>query len=152
MLEGIDWAIVLWLLGGVLSGIGELLTGTMFLLPFAVGAFAAAGAAALGGSLAVVVSVFLVVTVATLVWAVRYAKRVDAQPPATREGANRYVEATGVVTREIVGREPGQVRVGSETWRALSDTGQTIDRDAAIRVVEVRGNALVVERSTEEER
>ena len=47
MFEGIDLAILLWLLGGVVSGVAEVLTGTFFLLPFAVGAFAAAGAAAL---------------------------------------------------------------------------------------------------------
>ena len=144
MLEGIDWGIVLWLLAGVLSGVGELLTGTMFLLPFAVGAFAAAGAAALGGNLAVVVAVFLVVTVATLVWAVRYARKVDALPPATREGANRYVGAVGVVTKEIVGRDHGQVQVGAELWRALSSTGEDISLGANIRVVEIRGNAMVV--------
>ncbi|MCP3999177.1 MAG: NfeD family protein [bacterium] len=145
MLEGIDWGIVLWLLAGVLSGVGELLTGTMFLLPFAVGAFAAAGAAALGANLAVVVGIFLVVTVATLAWAVRYAKKVDAQPPATREGANRYVGAVGAVTKEIVGRNPGQVRIGAETWRALSSSGESISLGTNIRVVEIRGNALVVD-------
>jgi membrane protein implicated in regulation of membrane protease activity len=145
MLEGIDWGIVLWLLAGVLSGVGELLTGTMFLLPFAVGAFAAAGAAAFGANLAIVVGVFVAVTMGTLAWAVRYAKKVDAQPPATREGANRYVGALGVVTREIVGRNPGQVQVGAETWRALSNSGGDIPIDADIRVIEIRGNAMVVD-------
>jgi membrane protein implicated in regulation of membrane protease activity len=145
MLEGIDWAVVIWLLGGIITGVGELFTGTLFLLPFAVGAFAAAAAAALGAGPLWVVAVFIVATLVTLTWAVRYGKRLNAEPPATREGANRYVDARGIVTKEIVGRGSGQVRVGTESWRGLSSTGETIPLDAPIRVVEVRGNALVVE-------
>ncbi len=145
MLDGIDWAIVIWLLAGALTGVGELLTGTMFLLPFAVGAFAAAGAAALGADPVVVFVVFLIGTGATLLWAVRYGKRVNAQPPATHEGANRYIASTGVVTAAVAGREAGQVRVRGELWRALSSSGESIAEESPIRVVAVRGNALVVE-------
>ena len=148
MLEGIDWGLVLWLLAGAISGVGELLTGSMFLLPFAAGAFAAAAAVALGANLFVTVMAFIVVTMGTLVWAVRYAKKIDSQPPATREGANRYVGASGVVTEGIVGRQSGRVRLGGESWRAVSTSGDSIDADEPINVVEVRGNALVVERTS----
>ena len=145
MLDAIDWAILFWLLAGILSGIGEVFTGTLFLLPFAVGAFAAAAAVALGADLVWVLIVFIVLTAATLAWAVRYGKRVSAEPPATREGANRYVDAAGVVTREIVGRDAGRVRIGAEEWRALAKDGKGVGVDVPVRVVEVRGNALVVE-------
>ena len=145
MLEGIDWAIVFWLLAGVLSGVGELLTGTMFLLPFAGGAFAAAAVAALCAGPVWTLVAFLAVTMGTLVWAVRYSRRVKAEPPATREGAHRYVDVSGVVTRDIEGRAAGQVRLGTESWRALSSTGQSIAAGVPVRVIEVRGNALVVE-------
>lgn len=144
MLEGIDWAIVLWLLAGVLSGVGELLTGGLFLLPFAVGAFAAAAAAAFGAGVPIVLVVFSLSSLVTLVWAIRYGRRMRSVPPATHEGANRYVDALGVVTKTVAGRDAGQVRVGTESWRALSAAGSTLEEGAAIRVVEVRGNALVV--------
>ena len=144
MLEGIDLAILLWLLGGVVSGVAEVLTGTFFLLPFAVGAFAAAGAAALGADTPVVLTVFVMFSAATLVWAVRYGKRMRSVPPATHEGANRYVDAEGVITKAVAGRSAGQVRVGTESWRALSAGGTTIAEGTPVRVAEVRGNALVV--------
>ncbi|MDJ0664123.1 MAG: NfeD family protein [Acidimicrobiia bacterium] len=144
MLDGIDLAILLWLLGGVVSGVAELLTGTFFLLPFAVGALAAAAATALGAPIPVVLAVFAGFSGATLFWAVRYGKRIRSAPPATHEGANRYVDAGGVVTRTIEGRNAGRVRIGAETWRALSTDGATITEGTHVRVAEVRGNALVV--------
>ncbi len=149
MLEGIDWGIVLWLLAGIISGVGELLTGSLFLLPFAVGAFAAAAAAALGAGGVWIAVVFMVATVGTLAWAVRFGKKVNAAPPATREGANRYVNVLGVVTSPISRSDSGRVRVGTESWRALSRSGAEIQVDQPVRVVEVWGNALVVEVETE---
>jgi membrane protein implicated in regulation of membrane protease activity len=144
MLEGIDWAILLWLLGGVISGVAELLTGTFFLLPFAVGAFAAAGAAALGAPMPMMLVVFAISTAATLAWAVRYGQRMRSAPPATHEGAGRYVDAEGVITQAIEGRNAGRVRVGGESWRALSTGGATIAEGTPVRVAEIRGSALVV--------
>jgi len=144
LLEGIDWAILLWLLGGAVSGIAELLTGGLVFVPFAVGAFAAAGAVALGAGWPLTTAVFAVVSGATLAWAVQYGRKMRSVPPATREGAHRYVDAEGVVTRAVAGRNAGQVRVGAELWRALSATGATIAEGESVRVVAVRGNALVV--------
>jgi len=144
MLEGIDWAILLWLLGGVVSGLAELLTGGLFFVPFAVGAFAAAGAAALGAGWPLTIAVFAVVSAATLGWAVQYGRKMRSVPPATREGAHRYVDAEGVVTRAIAGSTAGQVRIGAELWRALSADGATVATGTSVRVIEVRGNALVV--------
>lgn len=144
MLEGIDWAILLWLLGGVVSGVAELLTGGLVFVPFAVGAFAAAAAAALGAGLPLTVAVFAVVSAATLAWAVQYGRKMRTVPPATREGAHRYIDAEGTVTRVITGRNAGQVRVGGELWRALSASGTSVAVGTAVRVTEVRGNALVV--------
>ncbi|MDJ0953049.1 MAG: NfeD family protein [Acidimicrobiia bacterium] len=145
LLDGIDWWIVLWLLAGAVTGVGELLTGTLFLLPFAVGSFAAAGAAALGADPAVALGIFVFGSGATLLWAARYGKRVNAEPPATHEGANRYIDSTGIVTTALEGREAGRVRVRGELWRALSSSGETIAEESPVRVVAVRGNALVVE-------
>lgn len=144
MLEGIDWGIVLWLLAGVLSGVGELLTGTFFLLPFAIGAFVAAGLVLAGVNPFWVVVGFLAVTLGVLALVIRFGRRAKAEPPATREGANRYVDAKGFATSDIAGLEAGSVRIGAESWRALSDSGELIPTDAAVRVVAVRGNALVV--------
>jgi membrane protein implicated in regulation of membrane protease activity len=145
VLEGIDWGILLWLLAGILSAVGELLTGTFFLIPFAIGAFVAAGLVMVGVDPIWVVAVFLVVTLLVLILVIRFGRRARADQPATREGANRYVDARGFVTGEIAGREAGRVRVGAESWRAVSSTGEPIPSDAAVRVVAVRGNTLVVE-------
>ncbi len=48
MLDVIDVAVVIWLALAALSGVGEMLSGTMFLLPIVAGAIVAAALAALG--------------------------------------------------------------------------------------------------------
>jgi hypothetical protein len=48
MLDGIDVAVVIWLALAALSGVGEMLSGTMFLLPIVAGAIVAAALAAFG--------------------------------------------------------------------------------------------------------
>ncbi len=75
MLDGIDFEILIWLLTGVLSGIGGLVAGTFFLVPVAAGAFAAAIVAALGGDTIWVMTVFFAVAIAVLAVVFRFAIR-----------------------------------------------------------------------------
>ena len=145
MLDGIDLEILIWLVAGLLSGVGEVLTGTLFLWPFAIGALAAAVVAAMGAELFWVVTVFFVVTLLVLAIVFRLAISSNSEPPATREGAHRYVDALGLVTAEIAAPAAGRIRVGTESWRALSRSGELIDAGVEVTVVAVRGNALVVE-------
>src|SRR5690606_34931370 len=58
---------VLWIALGVVLALAEIFTTTLFLIMFAVGAFAAAGAAALGAPVAVQGLVFTAVSALTVV-------------------------------------------------------------------------------------
>ena len=145
MLDGIDWEILIWIVAGVISSFGELITGTFFLVPVAAGAFAAAIVAALGADTVWVVTVFFVVALVVLAFVFWFAAQSRDDPPATHEGALRYVGAAGAVVADIDSVDGGRVRMGGESWRALSATGETIETGAFVRVREVRGNALVVE-------
>jgi membrane protein implicated in regulation of membrane protease activity len=146
MLDAIDWEILIWLVVAALSGLGEALTGTLFLVPFAIAGVAAAIAVALGAESMWVLFVFGVVVLAALAWVIKFAGRTKDDPPATHEGAHRYVDARGSVTGEIDPIAGGRVKIGGESWRALSHTGESIEEGVPVRVIEVRGNALVVER------
>lgn len=144
MLDGIDWGILIWLLTGVLSGVVELLTGTFFLVPVAAAAFAAAIVAALGGEMILVVATFFVVALAVLAVVFRYAMLSRNEPAGTCAGAGRYLGLRGAVTADIGTAQAGRVRVGTESWRALSLDWTPIEAGAEIEVVEILGNALVV--------
>jgi len=145
VLDAIDWTIVIWLVAGALSVVGELLTGTLLLMPFAIGAVVAAIAVALGADPMLTFAVFAAVSLSVLAVVLRFGKRLAAEPAATHEGAHRYVGARGVVTRPIAAEDAGQVRVRGELWRALAHAHLPIEPDVRVTVIEIRGNALVVE-------
>lgn len=145
MLDAIDWGIVVWLLVGALSGVGEALTGTLLLIPFAIAAIIAAMAVALGADSFWALIVFGLVSLFALALVLRFGKRLAEEPAATKQGARRYIDARGVVLIRIPEHDAGRVRIGGEEWRSLSHSGVAIEPGTRIRVIEIRGNALVVE-------
>ncbi len=145
MLDGIDIGIVIWLLTGLLAGVGEMLTGTLFLVPFLIGAVVAGIAVVLGADMVLSVITFGVTTLIVFGLVLRFGLRFRNEPPATREGAHRYVDARGVVTKPIGTDIAGAVVVDNQTWRALSASGAPIDDGTRVHVIKVNGNALVVE-------
>ena len=145
MPSGPELEILVWAIVAVISGIGELLTGSFLLLPFAIGATAAALAAALGAGLSIVLPLFLLVSLGSLVWLRRFADRSDEEAPVIQAGAGRYVGARGRVTEEIAGPTEGRVQIDGQLWRALAANQEPIASGTEVRVVEVRGTALVVE-------
>ena len=145
MPSGLELDLIVWAIVAILSGIGELLTGSFFLLPFVIGAAAAGIAAAFGAELAVVLPLFLVVSLGSLVWLRRFADRFNEQAPVIQAGAGRYIGAVGSVTVDIEGSTEGRMQMDGQSWRALSANREAIAAGTQVRVVEVRGTALIVE-------
>ncbi len=143
--DSIELEIIAWIIVAVLSGVGEVLTGSFFLLPFALGAIVAALLAGFGAPLPWVLSSFLVVSVLSLFWLRRFAARSQANSPAIQAGAHRYVNAIGAVTADIAATDAGRVRVDGQSWRALAAENEPIAAGSQVRVVAVKGSALVVE-------
>lgn len=125
----------------VVMGIGEIFTAGFFLLPFAIGAVAAAVLAWVGAGVLTQWLTFVAVSVASLLYLRRF---VGAQGDQPAVGANRWVAARGVVIEAI---EPdsatGLVRVDGEEWRATATT--RLGPGTRVVVTEVRGTRLVVE-------
>ena len=129
-------------LAGVLM-VGEIFTAGFFLVPFGIGAAAAAVLAWLGVNAAVQWVVFLAVSVAALL-AVRpiIRKQDEGEPDAV--GANRYLRKRGIVLEDIDMRTAtGMVRVDTEEWRAISE-GESIPAGTEIVVSGITGSRLVV--------
>lgn len=140
-LENETWR---WLWTGLslVMGIGEIFTAGFFLLPFAIGAAAAAVLAWLGVAVLPQWLVFFGVSLFAFMYLRRFISRQDekAQPAV---GANRWVNSKGIVLESI---DPiasvGMVRILGEEWRATSDG--PIPAGAQVIVTEVRGARLVV--------
>ncbi len=132
-----------WTVLAIVMGAGEIFTAGFFLLPFSIGAVVAAVLAWLGAPVVTQWLTFLSVSLVALWYLRRFIGRQATQPPV---GANRWVDARGVVLEAI---EPdstsGLVRVDGEQWRATSTVPLAPGTKVVVR--EVRGTRLIVEAS-----
>ncbi len=131
-----------WVGAAAFLAVAEIFTAGFFMLPFAVGAAAAAAMAYADASEIPQLVVFLVVSVVALFVLRRFVHRDDQKQHSV--GANRFVGQRATVTSDV---EPvtgmGEVRMDSEVWRATSDVGP-IASGTQVKVIEVRGTRLVV--------
>ncbi|HEX2273086.1 MAG TPA: NfeD family protein [Acidimicrobiales bacterium] len=137
----------IFLVVAVAFTVGEIaVAGSFFLLPFAVGALAAAVAAFLGLPVALDWLVFVVVSASSsaILWPLR--RRLDSRTPRHAIGANRWVGREAHVLRDIPGvpGETGLVRLDREEWRAESMIGVPIPSGSTVLVSRVDGTRLVV--------
>ena len=135
----------IWVGIAVVLGIGELLTAGFFLLPFAVGAAAAAILAFLGVNLGLQLVTFVVISVVFLAVLQRFAKQEQRDGPEPA-GAGRFPGKHAFVLEPVNRVEgTGSVRVDTEQWRATTDGDGEIPVGEEVVITEVRGTRLVVE-------
>ncbi len=137
----------IFLVAAVAFTVGEIaVAGTFFLLPFGVGALAAALAAFAGLSVAVDWLVFVIVSggASAVLWPL--GRRLDRKTPRHAIGSNRWVGRQALVTRDIPGEHGGTgiVRLDREEWRAESMMGVPIRTGSTVLVSRVDGTRLVV--------
>ncbi len=147
MSQSAIWAVI-WLATAAVFGIGEIMAaGSFFLMPFAVGALAAA-LSTLFGSVLVSWLVFLVVSVTAFIGMRPLARRLEVNVPSVAGiGANRLVGAEGTVLAPIpaTAGDAGMVKVGTEEWRADARPGVAVAAGTKVRILEVQGTRLMVE-------
>jgi membrane protein implicated in regulation of membrane protease activity len=137
---------IIWLIAGVVAGVGEILTMGFFLAPFAVGAFGAMIAALVGGGGAIQLIVFAVLTLACFGMVRPIARRHMYTPPQIRTGAAALIGRNAIVLDRIANDEGvGSVRLEGEVWTARSyDEDHEIPAGTKVQVVEIRGATAIV--------
>jgi membrane protein implicated in regulation of membrane protease activity len=135
----------LWLIGGVVLLIAELIAPGFFLV-FIGGAAIATGFAALLLPLSVPLQLAIFAVLAFLAARVggrhAYAMRYDYSPdPFLNDRARRLLGRVVVVTQPI-DSNGGRVRVGDSEWSARGGPAAPGDR---VRIVDIEGNCLKVE-------
>lgn len=133
----------LWTGFAIVMGIGEMFTAGFFLLPFAIGAGAAAILAWANAAVVAQWLVFFGISLFSLAYLRRFINRQD-EDEQPKVGANRWIGVEGVVLEAI---DPdtgaGMVRIESEEWRATASG--PIASGARVVVREVRGARLLVD-------
>jgi membrane protein implicated in regulation of membrane protease activity len=139
---------LLWVLAACAFGIGEMLTTSFFLAPFALGAGAAAIVQLAGaGGIAPWLG-FVAVSLLTLLVLRPIAVRHMRTGPQLRTGAAALIGKQAIVLESISNREGiGCVKIDGEVWTARAfDDDQEIERGKRVQVVDIRGaTALVME-------
>jgi membrane protein implicated in regulation of membrane protease activity len=139
---------VFWVILAVILAVGEVVSLSFFLAPFAVGAIAAAlldaaGVGAIGQFAAFLASSLLLLAIVRPI-----ARRHVSMPPQLRTGTAALVGETAVVLERISNDEDvGSVRLKGQVWtaRAYDDT-DSYEPGSRVHVMEIRGaTALVTE-------
>jgi len=132
-----------WTVLAAILVVGEIFSPGFFLLPFGIGAAAAAVLAWANVNAGIQWAVFLVVSVAALL-SLRPLIRKQDEGEKDAVGANRYLRKRGIVLEDIDMRAgTGMVRIDTEEWRAVTE-GESIPADTEVTVTGITGSRLVV--------
>ncbi|HZF70493.1 NfeD family protein [Sulfuricurvum sp.] len=139
----------IWLMLGVIALVVEMMLPTFFALFAGIGCIAAAAVAFfLPTSL---VAQLVIASVFMIIGAVVFKKRHIGDDERDAVGThNEFVGIRGIALTSLSSHHEGQVElyepvVSAREWSALS-TNEDIDANAEIRIVQLRGNTLIVEK------
>jgi membrane protein implicated in regulation of membrane protease activity len=139
---------VLWIILAGVFGIGEMLTTSFFLAPFALGAALAAVTDLAVASEVAAWVVFVVASLLALAFVRPIARAHMKMPPQIRTGTAALVGKHAMVLEEINNHQGvGCVKIDGEVWTARAyDDDEVIEKGKQVQVVEIRGaTALVAE-------
>ena len=139
---------VLWIIAACLLGVGEMLTLSFFLAPFALGALLAAVVDLLGAGAAIQWAIFLIASIVALLFVRPIARAHRRMPPQIRTGTHALIGRRAIVLERIANNEGvGCVKIDGEVWTARAyDEDDVYAVGQRVEVVEIRGaTALVTE-------
>jgi membrane protein implicated in regulation of membrane protease activity len=139
---------VIWTLVACGLAVGEILTTSFFLAPFAGGALLAAVLSLVGLGATASWAAFVVASLALLIGVRPIAMRHRQLPAAIRTGTAALVGQTGLVVERIANDEGvGCVKINGQVWTARAfDDDAIIEAGHRVHVMEIRGaTALVTE-------
>jgi membrane protein implicated in regulation of membrane protease activity len=137
---------ILWVIGACAFGVGEMLTSSFFLAPFALGALIAAGVDAAGLSGSGSLAIFIAVSLVTLLVLRPIALSHMRSAPALRTGAAAIVGKDALVLERICNSEGvGCVKIDGEIWTARSyDEDEVIEPGQRVQVLGIKGATALV--------
>jgi len=137
----------LWLILCAILIIGEIFSASFFAGPLGVGCLVAALIADAKGGMAEqmlgfsVTSVVLLLALRPVLMRMRERKSREAAPT----GIDIYVGKQGRITEKVdAAAGTGRIKIGGESWSAVSDVGIVIEEDSQATVVRIDGTKAIV--------
>jgi membrane protein implicated in regulation of membrane protease activity len=138
---------VVWIIAAVVLAVGEILTLSFFLAPFAAGALLAALVSAVGGGLVGSWAIFVLTSLLLLLVVRPIARSHRKQPAQLRTGTAALIGGKGTVVERVANLEAvGAIRLDNgEVWTARAyDEDRSYDIGARVEVMEIRGATALV--------
>ncbi|MCC0646126.1 MULTISPECIES: NfeD family protein [unclassified Clostridioides] len=136
---------LIWLIVAILFGIAEMLTPSLTLIWFSVGAVILIFLSTFIKSIFLQVLIFAVISIAMLVVATKKIVKKD-KTYKSNTNLQAMISKKGVVTEEISPNQTGLVVVEHETWTAISIDDEKIDKGSTVEVLKIEGVKLVVKK------
>ena len=137
---------VIWIIVGAIFVIAEIFSASFFAGPIGFGCIVAAILAEQEASAAVQFTSFSITTVVMLL-AIRpiLLKMLQNKPDEQVSGIETYVGKQGRITETVDPQAgTGRIKIGSESWRAISDKNIIIEEESLATVVRIEGSKAVV--------
>ncbi len=137
---------VIWIIVGAIFVIAEIFSASFFAGPIGFGCIVAAILAEQEASAAVQFASFSITTVVLLL-AIRpiVLKMLQNKPNEQVSGIETYVGKQGRITETVDPQSgTGRIKIGSESWRAISDKNIIIEEESLATVVRIEGSKAVV--------
>ncbi|MBW7884617.1 MAG: NfeD family protein [Caldilineaceae bacterium] len=139
-----EYLVWVWVALALIFLIAELFTTGFFLICFGVGAAASAVLAFFNVDPFVQLFAFIVISGVAVLLTRPIARRFNERGQ-NFVGSDRVLGQTAIVLTPINPAEgSGMVRVKTEEWRAISESGQPIPKDVIVEVLRIDGTRLVV--------
>lgn len=137
---------VIWLIILVVSLVFEVATPQVISIWFAAGAFVALIFEFFGAPIWLQAGIFVLVSLLLIVFARPIIKKMLSKTPKISD-INSDVGKLAELTEEIDPiKESGRVKIGDVSWAAVSADGKPIPAGSTVRILQVDGSKLIVER------
>lgn len=141
--------VIFWIIVLVAAILAEAASAALVSIWFAAGAVAALIAAACGASWILQLTLFVVFSAILLIFTRPLVKKLFPKK-FIPTNSDSYAGKTAVVIEDIDSeRGLGRVRFNGVDWIAVTETEQLIPKDSVVRIKEVRGAKLLVEKTDE---
>lgn len=142
---------VIWLSLALVFLVIEILTPVFFSFFFMISAIVVAAASLYVESTTILIILFCFLSVASMYF-VRptLVKYFNVNKTVRKSNIDSFLSKDAYVIEEISSNEPGRIKVGFETWRAETESGVTLKIGEKVKMKEIKGNTVVVDKISKE--
>ncbi|WP_442970733.1 NfeD family protein [Romboutsia sp. CE17] len=140
---------LIWLVVALIFGVGELLTTSLTLIWFSIGALIVLVLSSFIKSILLQVFIFSIISISLLVVATKKIVKKD-ENYKYETNLQGVLSKKGVVKEEILPYQTGIVVIDREEWSAISINNEKIDKGSTVDVIKIEGVKLVVKCATNE--